>query len=181
MPLEKTTGLGSQPPLLFNPCIHLDEEEILCLDEFKVCRWMCKFLQMDEKAQRLGIFYIRTFDDRRLFVAFSDEKLHEANRAFHWCALSSADIKIDIPTLDEALRKFEAFRPVNFDAPFNLKNFMATSDQMNKLSRVLSECYDWQSESLLVVPDKEAFEEVVRNVIADHAQVMNPYSQSEGL
>ena len=58
---------------------------------------------------------------------------------------------------------------------------MAASDQMNKLSRVLSECYDWQSESLLVVPDKEAFEEVVRNVIADHAQVMNPYSQSEGL
>lgn len=181
MALEKTTGLGSQPPLLFNPCIHLDEEEILCLDEFKVYRWMCKFLQMDEKAQRLGIFYIRTFDDRRLFVAFSDEKLLEVNQAFHWSALSSSDIKIDIPTIEEALRKFEAAHTVNFDEPFNLKNFMAASDQMTNLSRVLSECYDWQSETLLVEPDKEALEEVLRNVIADHAQVMNPYSQSEGL
>lgn len=181
MPFEKSNELGSQLPLLFNPSFSIEDGETLFVDEFSVRRWKCEFIQMDEKAQRLGIFQIRTFDDRRIFVAFSDEKLHEANVAFHMSAHLYSDIELPLHVFDEALKKFEAAHTVKFDVPFNLKNFMAASDQMTNLSRALSECYDCQSESLLVVPDKEAFEEVIRNVIADHAQVMNPYSQFEGL
>lgn len=164
---EELLGRTPPYPLYFNPELTF-KDTLLFAEGFQIDDWTCEFIQLNEQAQRLGIFKI-TSDDRLIFLAFSDEDLSNAYRALF-------KLKTSPNNIDEEIRRFEMIRPVCFNLPFNLENFNEVSHEMSTLSDVLLKCYDEINEQLNIIVGQDAFEKVLQKVISDHMKLMTPKS-----
>lgn len=159
---------GENPPypIYFNPILSTKKNTVFVANH-PVDYWNCEFIQLDPRAEQIGIFLIRSAS-KTIFVAFSGEqRLRKSYRTLINAHPSEKGAVEDI-------RLFEMACPVCFSQMFNLFNFIDCCLELKRLAETLLQCYDECDETLNIQTGRVEFESVIKKLILQYLSLMVP-------